>query len=336
MPLATAAAQRTWRALIIGSGDIGTRHLQALAGATNAAIEVVDPRPEALQLGRSRWADVARPGQAPRVAWLSALEQATPGGDLCIVATQAAQRPELVRAAVERLGYRAFLLEKIVAPSVDAYQALLRYAEEHQVSAWVNCQTRCHPFFQAVKQRLDPAEPLVCTVLGGNQGLATNGVHAADLFAYLDGAERIMPAGARIDPILHPSKRGAELFDVSGTLEGVTQKGSRLTISFAPQLPQPAVFSIATSSYRCVMDPVAQWAAESHAGDGWAWKTITPIEDLRVSRLTADFAADIVAIGQCRLPTLRQAFIAHEYVLGQLQPHFSRLLGRPITACPVT
>ena len=44
-----------YRVLIVGCGEIGSRHLQAVASLPQVSeIEVVDPRPEALELGRER------------------------------------------------------------------------------------------------------------------------------------------------------------------------------------------------------------------------------------------------------------------------------------------
>ena len=65
------------RVLIAGCGQLGSRHLQAVATLTGVdSIDVFDPRPEAL----------------------------------CVVATLALGRTALVREIADRLGYRAFLL----------------------------------------------------------------------------------------------------------------------------------------------------------------------------------------------------------------------------------
>ena len=207
------------RALLVGCGQLGSRHLQALAQLPEIShIDVVDPRPEALLLGRERLAELSDRVSGARVRWLSSLDDAGGRGALCIVATQAQGRCQLVRDVVQRLHYRAFLLEKLVAQSMDDYDALMEFCVLQGVSAWVNCKTRAYPFHQRAKQRLDPSEPLIMHVVGGNHGLANNGVHGADLFAFYDDCERIEPAGSRVDPVLHRTKRGQ--YDLSGSLHG--------------------------------------------------------------------------------------------------------------------
>jgi predicted dehydrogenase len=163
-----------------------------------------------------------------------------------------------------------------------------------------------------------------------------NGVHAADLFAFYDGTDRIESAGACIDPILHTSKRGNGVFDLSGTLHGYTAKGSHLSISYASQHAGPAHFSIASPRYRAVIDDQMKWFYESTMETGWSWRQVPFEANLMISHMTRHFAADILRSGQCELPTLQECFPAHRFILSELQPHFNKLLNHQSDRCPVT
>ena len=315
--------------LLIGCGELGSRHLQAVASLPQVGeIEVVDPRPEALALGAERLAELAVRQPSRRVRWLTSLEDATPQGALCIMATRAQGRCQLVRDVLEQLGYAAFLLEKVVAQSIREAEELLEFSRAQALSIWVNCKMRAYPFHQRVKRLLDPAEPIVMTVVGGNHGLATNGIHLADLFAFYDGSDRIERAGSRIDPMVHRTKRG--LFDLSGALYGYTEKGSAFMLSCAADHQAPECIALTTRRYRCVVDHVQRWAA------GWAWRPVPSEGNLLVSEMTKQFARDILLSEVCALPTLEQSLVSHRFILGELQPHFSRLLERELELCPVT
>jgi predicted dehydrogenase len=325
------------RILIVGCGQLGSRHLQAAISVDAvSAVDVVDPFPASLEMGRQRVEEVQdrRPGIA--YTWSTDLAAASPNGDLCVVATQAAGRAALIAEIVEKLGYRAFLLEKIVTQSVAEYDSLLRLAETHGLSIWINCKTRVYPFHKRVKSLLDPAEPVVLTEVGGNHGLGNNGVHTADLFVFYDGGDRIDPVGSSIDQVLHPSKRGAQVFDLSGTMHGSTPKGSQLTITFQGSHVASPVTTIATSTYRCIVDQMHRWAWESDAASGWVWRP-TPFEgDLSVSYMSRAFIGDILATGTCELPTLADCAPAHKFVLSTLLPHFQRLQSSDLDVCPIT
>lgn len=330
-----ATARSGVRVLIVGCGQLGSRHLQAVASLPQVQdIEVVDPNPEALQLGRQRLAEVSGQGPSPRVRWLASLEDASRGGSLCIIATQAQGRLLLFRQVVEALGYPAFILEKLVVPSVAECEDLLEMATRSGVSVWVNCQTRAYPFHQRIKAHLDPNEPLVLSVVGGNIGLATNGIHKVDLFVFFDGATRLESGGTHVDSMLHRTSRGH--VDLSGTLYASTDKGSRLMLTYAAHHRHPEQISIGSPRYRCFVDHKQGWAAESEASSGWAWRLMHFEEDIRVSRLTRRFVSEILASGRCDLPTLEESLISHRFILGELQPHFSRLLEQELECLPVT
>jgi hypothetical protein len=323
------------RVLIAGCGQLGSRHLQAVAAVPGVReIEVVDPRAEGLELGRSR---LAESGAAPRAAvrWLRSLEEASRGGELCIIATLAQERPGLVRAIAE-IGYSAFVLEKLVAPSLEEFEALREFAAARGLSIWVNAQLRSMPLHRRLKARLEPGEPVIMEALGGNHGLATNGIHAADLFSFYSGSGRIEPAGSSIDERLHPSKRGNGLAELSGVLRGRAPNGSRLSVRYVADFPLYEQFVIATRSWRCLVDHIQEWAAESEAASGWAWRPVPFDGTLMVSRFMRSVAADILASNRCALPALEEHAAAHRFVLGELAPHFARLQRREEAACPVT
>jgi predicted dehydrogenase len=323
------------RVLIVGCGEIGSRHLQAVATLPEVGeIEVVDSRPEALDLGRKRVAEVSE--KQPHIAfrWFAKLDAASKRGDLCIVATQAEGRARLVAEISRKLGYTRFLIEKIVAQSVSEYDELIKTRDEHKLSIWVNCKTRAHPSHVRVKQNLDPAESFVLTVVGGNHGLANNGVHMADLFAFYDDAKVIHPGIHHIDPILHHTKRGT--LDLSGTVQAHTDKGSSLMLTFAAQHTAPVLFSVCSARYRAVVDDSIHWMAESTADTNWKWKEVDVEANLAISHMTRTFASDILEHGKCQLPTLIDCYPAHRFLLNELQPHFDKLIGAPRDHCPVT
>ncbi len=235
-----------FRVLIVGCGQLGSRHLQAVASLPEVReIEVVDPRPEAFELGRQRLAELPN-GQCGTIfRWIRSVEEASKDGDLCVVTTQADVRCQVVYQVVDTLQYSSFLLEKLVAQSVLDYENLLEFSKKKGLAVWVNCKTRVHPSHMQVKAHIDPAKPIIFSVVGGNHGLVNNGIQAADLFAYYDGANQIESAGAWIDPILHYSKRGRGLFDLSGSLNGYSEKGSRVAVCFAADHDMRPIFWLA-------------------------------------------------------------------------------------------
>lgn len=325
--------------LIVGCGEIGSRHLQAICSLQQVTrIEVVDPKIESLKLGQQRIREVPTLNPHIQFCWLHSLEEASKSSDLCIVATQASGRVKLIKAVVE-LGLKAFLIEKTVTQSVSEYEELMVFAKRHQISIWVNCKTRCYPFHKRAKTFFDPKDPIQFSVVGGNHGLAVNGIHIVDLFMFYDESLRLNSAGSQIDPILHPSKRGADVFDLSGSLFAVSDRGSIFSMSFSKDHMAPPFYAVVSKNYRFTVDHWARMAFEAEAKTNWAWRSV-PFEeslaDLAISQMSKKFVTDILTTGKCELPMLKDCYPAHAFLLNELQPAFAKLLGREINRCPIT
>lgn len=325
------------RVLLVGCGELGSRHLQAIASLKDVAeIHVVDPSDKALELGQKRVNEVPDLNKKIVFSWSKSLDERFAGGDLCLVITQAKGRAALIRQVAEKFGYRNFLIEKIVTQSMSEYLDLLTSVKNNDLKVWVNCKARTYSIHKYIKSKLKPAEPFIFTRVGGNLGLATNGIHGVDLFVYFADTKKIISTGENIDEILHSSKRGSDLFELSGTLNGVSTKGSQMIISFISKHLSPDIFTIISPRYRFIVDHFRKVAYESKADSKWSWEQITIDENWLVSHMSKKFASDILNQGNCELPLLRDCLPAHEFILGRLLPHFNRLLGKQNNFCPVT
>lgn len=326
-----------YKILLVGCGQLGSRHLQAVASIEDIAeIHVVDPNPASIELGKTRLKEIPDLNRNPKFYWFNELNRCSAQGDLCLIATQARGRGSLLKRVARELNYKAFLIEKVVVQSLKEYEDLILFSEQNNLSVWVNCKTRAYSIHKYIKSRLNQDEPIMFTRIEGNHGLAGNGIHGADLFVFYDGADRIRSGSSRIDPVLHPSKRGQNLFELSGTVHGFTDKGSDLVLSFARYHLGPDCISIVSPRGRFIIDHFQKTAFESYPQTDWAWSPIRIDENWLVSHMTKKFVSDIFNHGACDLPTLKECYPAHKYILSELLPHFNRLLGVSEDYCPVT
>ncbi|MDO8527428.1 MAG: Gfo/Idh/MocA family oxidoreductase [Deltaproteobacteria bacterium] len=326
--------------LIVGCGELGSRHLQAVASLPRVSrVEVVDARPEALEVAKSRLKDLPNLNPSIQFRWLNSLEQATREGDLCIVATQAKGRARLVMEIAERLGFKRFILEKIVEQSLSQYETLLQFSKAQGLSVWVNFKTRTYLYHKRIKELLKEASPITFSVLCGNHGLANSGIHLVDLFVFYDHCRTLQKLGSNIDAVLHPTKRG--LYDLSGQLQIGSEKGSILNLSYDQKNMNPPLYSIVAKDHRFVFDHAhtdssKRWAFESHADESWVWKPFSLDGNFQVSHMTRAFVESILLNNICELPTLEEVHLAHSFLLGTLQPVFNTLLNQESKDCPVT
>ena len=329
--------KKIFKILIVGCGELGSRHLQAVCNLPQVKeVMVVDLNSSSLELGKKRLQDITDVSPETSFRWLTSLNEVQSDVDLCIVATLARGRCHLIEEIAQKVNVKKFLVEKIVSQSVLEYENLLRFVESKNLSVWVNCNTRGFDIHRHIKKKIQPGESIIFKSIGGNHGLANNGIHTSDLFLFYDGSEMIESVAQAIDPVLHPSKRGKDYFDLSGTIQGRTKKGNHFSLSFARDHVASEHISIVTKSYRCVVDHLMRWACENEGENAKAWKPIPFEGDIFVSQTTKRFATDILTKGSCKLPTLRECYPAHQFILESLLPHFNQFLKKTDDVCPVT
>ena len=326
------------KVLLVGCGQVGSRHLQAVSSLNEVSeIHIVDSNSKSIDLAKTLLGEVPDINRKIKFKLFKELSDDSREGDIFIVATLAKGRCELVKQIENKLNYKNFLIEKIASQSVREYLDLLQFCEKKELSVWVNCQMRSYKIHKYIKSLLDPSEPIIFGNFGGNLGLACTGIHYADLFLFYDGSKEIKSACSNIDNILHPSKRGKDIYDLSGMLCGYSKKGNRCIISYGKTDMGPDYVSIVSSRYKFIVDNYITTAAfESRADSNWTWRRVPIKEKYLVSLMSKRVVFDIFKKGTCNLPTLSECLPAHKYILSELLPHFNKLLSVKDDYCPVT
>ena len=122
--------------LLIGCGNIGSRHLQSLLESNlSLDITVVEPSQDAINNTKSILSNTHN------VTWISNISELTELYDFIIIATQSTNRYQLVNHLLES-GNRRFLIEKMVCQSTNEYQKILENFKKFQAKGWVNTNFR--------------------------------------------------------------------------------------------------------------------------------------------------------------------------------------------------
>ena len=147
--------------LVVGAGQIGSRHMQALANTQDvAAVTAVDPGAAARDTALARWNDV--PGDAGKTLKLAASLAdigRTETFDLAIIATSAPGRLEILKGIVA-LGVRRVLSEKLLFQSVAQLNAAVALCADKGVSLYPNYVYRLVSPWAAAAERLNALQEL--------------------------------------------------------------------------------------------------------------------------------------------------------------------------------
>ena len=301
------------RVTIVGAGQLGSRHLQALQAVRQPLeIHVVDPSPQALKVAEERFLEAAS-GIRHQVHFGGAFEPTGPI-DVAIVATTSAVR----RAATERLlrasPVRYLVLEKLLFDRPGdrgAFEKLLA----DRVTAWVNCPMRMMPAYETIRVEIGTG-PVDYRVSGSRYGLVTNAIHYVDHVAHLSGCTDFSLDTRDVDAVPVPSKRPGFL-ELNGRLVARFADGSRCEVVCYPEGDAPTLVEIFTSARRYIVRESAGrlWAASSL--DQWEWEE----RDARIpyqSEMTTQVVESLLETGTCPLSPLADSLRLHVSLLDPL------------------
>jgi len=315
------------RVLLVGAGQLGSRHLQGLARcALPLEVFVVEPNDEARARARARWLEVFAGQPDHEVGFAADWRGVPPAVDLVIVATSAAQRAGLVERLAGDFAVGAWVLEKVLAQSEEELASIERAAGGTSRS-WVNIPRRSMTWYQALRAETRPRSPVSARVSGGGWGVACNAVHFLDLLAWWSGEPLQTVETAGLADQWFESKR-AGYWEVGGTLEARYAGGSRLTLECAPA-PAPLTVTLADAGGTWTIQEAAGQAVHS---DGRSLAGRLQFQ----SELTGELARAILLEGRCALPDLASAADLHRRYLRPLQAHWAARMPPSGGRLPIT
>lgn len=303
------------RIAIIGAGQLGSRHLQALRAIdTPLEIHVVEPSTTSSQVARERY-EATPSAAAHRIHFHADPESAGPL-DLAIVATNSNVRRAVVEKLLDTCGARLLVLEKLLFANREDYDAVGTRLADAGARAWVNCPMRVMPPYEAIRESLG-GSPVHYRVTGSQYGLVTNAIHYLDHVVHLTGCEDFAIDAAGLDKAPIASKRPGFL-ELTGTLLARFSDGSRCEITSLPGGSLPVVVEISTQSQRYIVRESEGKLWHSGQDSGWGWsERDSPIPFQ--SQMTTGVVRDLLSTEDCRLAPFSVSARTHLALLEPLR-----------------
>lgn len=228
------------RVAIVGCGQLGSRHGQALAkhpGVTQIAL--VDPRVESLELTIAR---LRLAGFRGAIETLSRAEGLSGKFFLSIIATSSKERVVSLKATLESTNSDNILLEKLLAPGLSSLGDVAALVGGSGGTFWVNCPRPFYPHYQNMHKEIifeKARHPVLYEVLGTNFGLASNSIHFLDHFYSLTARPIISTIFGRESELI-PSKR-VGYKELLGSFRSRTEFGDELWVTSSRGEPHSAL-----------------------------------------------------------------------------------------------
>jgi len=323
---------------LIGVGQIGSRHLQALSNLKGLSqIWVIDISEKSLEVAKDRFLQMPESknykGQLHFGKTLAALPVEL---DVVIVTSTASNRKKITTDLLEKNTVRYLVLEKVLFQDPADYESIDLLLKEKGVKTFVNFPRRMFSVYKELREALSTASNIQFVAAGSNWGLACNGLHLIDLFNYLCNSSSVDISFNMLDPKIVESKRKGYL-EVNGTLTGKDSKGNSFSISCYKEGDAPMTIHILSDTFKAI---VFEAGANSHLYfathlTDWAWKKKTFSMPYQ-SELSHKIIEDLDQKGNCELTTFVEAKGAHLIFIKGLIDHFNHSEKDKYSVCPIT
>lgn len=317
---------RAIRIVLIGAGQLGSRHLQALASLERpASIQVIDPSRASLEIAQQRWEEV---NGHDEIEFLFGFKDGVAAADVAIVATNADVRRDVVESMLGSIRPAHVILEKVVFQHPDDFVYVAPLFEYEGLQAWVNCPRRMWPTYQELKSKVKT--PIHFEVAGSNWGLACNAIHFLDLFAFLAGTKEVS-----IEPQLDlgriESKRPG-FVEVTGSLRADFGGAGKAVLTSDAEGEKPVVIKLEDDFHRWELEEGKGKLTVARKPDGK--KAEQNLEVLYQSNLTHIVVNQLIQSGECGLTPYEESWALHVPLLKVISEH---LYGPgEVMICPIT
>ena len=314
---------------LIGAGQIGSRHLQALGKIDiPISIEVVNPNTSALLTATKRFNEIPFNENVLSINYLTSIDKLSPEIDLCIIATKADVRADVIKELSAHKRIRYLILEKILFQNIkdfDLVSELLKFAG---IRTWVNCTRRSYPIYKWIKGLFQPGEKISIRVEAQDMGLCCNSIHFIDLLSFITELTDIEIDITGLEKTVSESKRKG-FIEFYGILQGAQSNGSNITITSINKMPSLIKILIFGERINVFINETEGTAEISRKEDNWKWEKIQFKEPFQ-SELTQLVAKDILENGKCDLTDFDDSCLLHKPLLSSFMTHLELIKGERV------
>ncbi len=318
--------------IIAGSGQIGSRYLQGLAKVTvPLEIWACDISWDSLHTAKQRWLAVEH-SEAHSVNFTTDFQILPKVVDLAIISATADSRPRLIQQLAKMASIRYWILEKVLAQSVEELQ-VIAHSIPPNTGVWVNTPMQMFPLYEQLKSKVG-AGPVRAQFLDIS-GITCNTVHYIDYVARWNNSQVVAVNTEKLTQWV-PYYNRPRFFDVAGLIDIHFSDGSWLTVSgiaHAESVDPKFSISAIRSDHEMPIWNINERGGIASSTEG---EQIFAPGFILQSDLTAHVVNCIFNGQDPQLPTLAQSVAQHELFLQALINHWNKTMSTQVERLPIT
>lgn len=235
---------------IIGAGQLGSRHLQALSKLNEKVnLYIVDPNEESLKIAQSRFSEIQSVNKT--LYKLKKIKELPKELEFVVIATNSVQRLTAMEELLSHAEVRYLLLEKFLFPYKFEYEEANKLLLKNKTLVYVNCARTMWGDYQELKARYD-FKQVEMNFSGGLWNMASNSIHFISLLTFLTNDKIKNIDMSKVNDELIENKR-AGYIEISGTIKITTENGSVLTLTSSNEY-KSSLLSIKTGNTKIAIE----------------------------------------------------------------------------------
>ena len=314
--------------LILGCGNIGSRHLQALTNLPyDLEIGIIEPNDDSKKIAKTRLIDSNYDSKKHKIIWYDKINDNFKSYDLAIIATPSVGRVKNIIKLLE-IGISKFLIEKIVCQSNSEYELLVNTLEKFNAKSWINVNMRYFDAYQKIKEYFKNSK-IHISIIGSKPTLGTNAIHYLDFVCWLSDSYDLSLNGELLSNKIFPNKRGDQFVEFAGTLIGSGKKSS-IVLTFFPDSNLPTTIDITNNENHLIIDELNDKQFNLSINPNFEYKFE------HVSTVTTKIVKDIFEKNTCTLPSASDLYSLHSELFRVFNNHIMKIKNIKPSLCPIT
>jgi hypothetical protein len=321
--------------IIIGAGQLGSRHLQGVLKYNKETFSVylLDPSFEALNTSKDRGAEIEH---NHTLYYISENSKLPKNAEVAIIATNSNVREFVVSDLLLKTSVKHIILEKVLFQELEAYNRFKNLLNKYNSNVYVNHPRRLTPAYISIANKIkEVGGRSFFSIVGENWDLGCNALHMIDLFAFLSHSAVKSISTEGIDTAILESKRQGYV-EFTGTITGLMENNDAFSITSLPGERGPLTLQIATNGNRwLVQEGGIKTVLYLEAANNFAMKRHDFFQDFQ-SNLTTQVIADLLENKTCGLSSYDEAAHTHKVFITALLEKYNSITNLNEIKCPIT
>ena len=328
---------KIYNIVLIGAGNIGSRHLQSII-KLNLPIKVVviDNNANSLERAKKILRNFENKAIIKSIEFLKKIEEIAITIDLAIIATNADIRKIIIEKLYKQNKIKNLILEKVCFQSVKDFYNVINLVKLNKTKTWVNLAKRTLPIYKNIKKKINKEKKIFIDISSGSFDMGCNTIHVLDILSYLSNSIIKKVDMSLVEKKILKSKRKG-FIDFTGTLKAYTFRGDELTLTNYYNNKKPEITEIFTNDYYFLIDTdskIIKNYKKINQKNQFVSEEI--INDSYQSEMTHIVAMDILLNGKSELPSLNESFKLHKPMLEAFINHTTKITKKNIYRCNIT